>query len=430
MKGYSCNDYFLNESFDLLNFLRCRPIGLGFLHYKRHINLSAIVGTAFLSLVTVSAGQVDASTNGGPGKPISSVHDGVKLIALPLPAGKSFSVPLVEANEAIARVRSALDLIVQKSPVSASGIDRLKRHGAVTIVYRPDFPDMKKDFASNKFANFLPLHSGTEKAPDSGKGFLVVIGRHGIKRSKSQLAGTIVHELVGHGLQHLEDRMETMRRVDWECEARLHEELMYQNLALDKHSTEMISFRKHLENDCDGFARYLGKEDPTGFLYWERLNPDVPKLVKIHRNYLADLRRQGTMEKALQLVSNLNQAERDADFKTATPERLYSIGIQILEGVGGPPDPAKSVKWFERSASGGYARAQYLLAKFYYRGIGVRKNTQTSYFWSLLAANSATEETSKKLASLQEKLFSSITPEQVFAANRNAQEWRPTTSVK
>ena len=102
----------------------------------------------------------------------------------------------------------------------------------------------------------------------------------------------MVHELVGHGIQHLNDSWGKMRLVDMECEAWLYEEMAYQNFKIDKFSSEMIFFKKQLEKQCDSFLRYLRKYDPKGAALWKNLNPDVPKLLKHFTKYQMKLNSQ------------------------------------------------------------------------------------------------------------------------------------------
>ena len=75
-----------------------------------------------------------------------------------------------------------------------------------------------------------------------------MVGRYGAKWPARELAAVLAHELVGHGMQQYRGRMEHVRTIDLECEAYLYEEQAYQDLGLDKRSSEMIKFRQALED--------------------------------------------------------------------------------------------------------------------------------------------------------------------------------------
>ena len=108
-----------------------------------------------------------------------------------------------------------------------------------------------------------------------------------IKHPLPDLAGGgIVHELVGHGMQHLRDRLEGRRQLDVECEASLYELNAYHDFKMDKLSWEMILFRKELQEfNCDDFGRYMRKNTPTMMKLWDEINLDVPRLLDVFDEY-------------------------------------------------------------------------------------------------------------------------------------------------
>jgi hypothetical protein len=159
----------------------------------------------------------------------------------------------------------------------------------VTIVYDPSYPDKMSNMSSIQVALFSPHHYKRSDANGQGGTFLVIVSRHGIKWPLKELAAVMAHELVGHGIQHLNNRWGKMRLIDMECEAWLYEEMVYQNLKMDKFSNEMIDFKKQLEKQCDNFLRYLRKHDPKGAQLWETLNPDVPRLLQRFQPYLKSI---------------------------------------------------------------------------------------------------------------------------------------------
>ena len=163
---------------------------------------------------------------------VLSQYKGISLIGLAPPVGEKFDVPIVEPAEALKMIAEALALIENGSAFSASQIEQLKKSGPVTIVYDPRYPDKMSNMASVQVALFSPHYY--KRA--SGLTFLVIVSRHGVKWPVKELAAVMVHELVGHGIQHLNNRWGKMRLIDMECEAWLYEEMAYQGLKMDKFS--------------------------------------------------------------------------------------------------------------------------------------------------------------------------------------------------
>jgi hypothetical protein len=221
-----------------------------------------------------------------------SEFNGISLIAITPSANENFDVPIVSAKKAIKTIKQALTLIEINSPFSESQIERLKKNGPVIIVYDPRYPDKLSSMSSVKIALFSPYHYNPRSSGTNGHNFLVIVSRHGVKWPTKELAAVMVHELVGHGIQHLNDSWNKMRLIDMECEAWLYEEMAYQNLKINKFSNEMIDFKKQLEKQCDSFLRYLRNHDPEGAVIWDNLNPDVPKLLKHFSAYQKHLKNQ------------------------------------------------------------------------------------------------------------------------------------------
>jgi len=213
---------------------------------------------------------------------VISKYNGISLIGLTPPPDASFDVPIVDAAQALKIIAQALALIENGSAFSKSQIERLKKTGPVTIVYDPRYPDKMSNMASIQVALFSPHYYKRS----TGTTFLVIVSRHGIKWPIEELAAVMAHELVGHGIQHLNKRWGKMRLIDMECEAWLYEEMAYQGLKLDKFSNVMIDFKKQLEKQCDSFLRYLRTNDPEGARIWDSLNPDVPELLQHFAPYL------------------------------------------------------------------------------------------------------------------------------------------------
>lgn len=236
--------------------------------------------------------------------------DGVLLIAKSASSGASYDVPLVDAKAGLEKLKKALALVMGQSPFSRRQIRRLAANGPVVIIYDPSYPKPKADFAMINVAVFLPRLLDKVKRLGAGKKFPTVVGRHGIKWPLKELGAVLVHELVGHGIQHLKNRRDVMRLGDMECEAWLYEEMAYQDFGLDKFSSEMIRFRKELDGQCRNFSRYLREKDPKGLKLWENLNPNVPKLLNSFEAYLKDLKRRGVIKKAKRTFRRASKAEK------------------------------------------------------------------------------------------------------------------------
>ena len=219
-----------------------------------------------------------------------SQHKGISLIGLPAPTGATFDVPIMKPDQALKAISEALSLIETSSPFSKSQIERLKKAGPVTIVYDPRYPDKLSNMASVQVALFSPHYYNKSRGKKTKNTFLVIVSRHGVKWPLKELAAVMVHELVGHGIQHLNNRWGEMRLIDMECEAWLYEEMAYQNMKIDKFSNAMVDFKKQLEKQCDSFLRYLRGNDPKGSQLWESLNPDVPRLLTHFSGYQKHLK--------------------------------------------------------------------------------------------------------------------------------------------
>ena len=226
---------------------------------------------------------------------IETNHRGITLIVLPARPTIKYDVSLIDQDQALLAIQAALDLIYANSPTSSEKIEDLKSSGHVAIIYDPNFP--WKEITTITMAAFIseipkfliedfPAVFGKFAQESDTKIFISVVGRHGIKHPSAELAGTIVHELAAHGVQHLEDRVEGRRRLDVECEAFLHQLGAFQDFEMDKFSRYMIMFRKQLRNfNCDDFRRYMQKDKPNQIHLWDQLNADVPRLLDIFEEY-------------------------------------------------------------------------------------------------------------------------------------------------
>jgi len=364
---------------------------------------SSIGRTVFgVLLATVFFGVAIARADIANQEMVVIEHDGIILMGMPAPPGVTYDVSLMGSGEALDRIRKALALIQEQSPFAAARIETLKKNGPVFIIYDPRYPDAKSNVASIQVAAFLPQFFHADEDTKAEKRFPAVVSRHGIKWPVPELAAALVHELVGHGMQHLEDRRETMRSLDLECEAWLYEELANQDLGLDKKSREMIQFRQQLENiHCSDFKIYMRKNTPSLTKLWDVLNPDVPRLFGIFAEYLDDQRRRGVVSDARAFITKYREAEREKISREGSPADLTRVGLGYAGGHGQPPDHTAAAKWFLRAAEQGYAPAQYNLGSLYEKGRGLPQDYTEAAKWYLKAAEQGNKDAIQNLARLK-----------------------------
>ena len=246
---------------------------------------------AALAWVLVGLGAVVLPVTAGAANGIAWItHRGVNLMALEPAAGATFDVDVVDNARALAKLRAALDTLLDRSPLNASAIAKLKRKGGVFIVYDPGYPKKPSpDVLGAQLAKFRPdLFDNAAELTD-GIAFTVVIGRYLVKWPTDEVAAMLAQEIVGHGMQHREGRFETMNQRDARCEAGLYKEKAHQDFGLNKHAALRVKFRQTLEwHWCSDFKRYMKARAPERMALWKTLNPDVPALLAIFADYVAE----------------------------------------------------------------------------------------------------------------------------------------------
>jgi len=278
-------------------------------------------------------------------------YRGIQIISVSLPPIGTFDVDLLSPARGVANLKKAIDLIYTGSLFSAKRIERLKRHGRVTIVYDPAFP--KPQLSTVTIAAFLP-----DFFQKNGqlKEFLVVVGRFGIKWTTRGLAAVVVHELVGHGLQHLKGRGSDARKIDRECEALIYEEKAHQDFNSPRTTGRMLRLRRDMQkNWCADFRRYMLRRDDGSMAIWGHGRPDIPKLLAVFDDYIAHMKRTGVSGQAVAAA----RVKRDADLETfeahALAEKhapnMYVLGRKYLKGIGVAADPITAYAWFSMAAS-------------------------------------------------------------------------------
>ena len=86
------------------------------------------------------------------------------------------------------------------------------------------------------------------------------------------------------------------------------------------------------------------------------------------------------------------------------------------------PELEQAAKWYRKAADQGNAEAQYRLGDFYYKGKGgLTKSYEEAYYWFTLAAKAG----GKAFATDRDETAGHLTPEQVDAVKKRADDWKP-----
>lgn len=208
------------------------------------------------------------------------------IYGMPLPPAGDFDIPLADPAATVAKIKTALAHVFQHSQVAAAGIERLARYGTIKIIYDAAFP--KPSLNRVVIAGFMPQ----EFTPQLGKkDFTVLVGRFGANWEVDELAAALVHELIGHGIQRLENRFGHDRPIDLECEARLWQQMYFTDADMPQDTRYMVDFRNTTDRlVCHDFRRFVAKAKPKMMAAWDRGRPDMPGLLGVFQQYYALLR--------------------------------------------------------------------------------------------------------------------------------------------
>ena len=299
-----------------------------------------------------------------------------------------------------------------------------------------------KQFSSKFFARLLQP-AGTNPVRDRAtsfslifelldkkeeKDFLVVVGRFGVKWPIDKLAAIIVHELVGHGLQHLRGRTGKDRKIDKECEALIYEEKAYQDFNTRRDTRDMQQFRKSMRTKwCADFQRYLTTRGLNSDKVWNHGKPNVRYLLNYFNEYITHLRNTGISGNAVAAAKETR--ERNFAITVAKAEtsgsihKLFWIGRRYLRGIGAPKNPEKGAKWLMRAAKGGHAQAQHTLGVLFFDGYGVGRDLVEAYKWLTLSSKAGYLKSTK----LRQKIKVHLTQAQIEKAEKLAATWKKIT---
>jgi len=313
--------------------------------------------------------------------------DGIQIIGLKPPEGATYDFPIIEPREGVEKLIEAMALINENSPFSVKQIAALKKSGPVVVIYDPNLPERRTNLVNILAAIFMPKF-GTQADSDSmGKSFPVVVTRFGIKWPLKELAPVLVHELVGHGVQHMEDRLESMRKIDVECEAWLYTEMAHQELGMENFTDERIKMRKNLAFQCDDFFRHLERNDRDGYAIWHVLKPDIPKLLQHFGYYLDDLRRSGVMGETLANAAVQRDEARTKLFRKGSPVKQFIMAEMFRKGSGVRPDQSEALRWYKRAAENGHVDAQRIAGELLTKEGPDRDLVEAAQWYHIAAEN-------------------------------------------
>ena len=196
---------------------------------------------------------------------VQETHRDMDIVGMKLPPAADYDIPLAAPQATVAKIKSAIDRVLQVSPVSAAGIEKLKQSGRIRIIYDAAFPE--RSLSRVVIAAYLV---GEFQPQDGKRDFTVIVGRFGANWPMEELAAVLVHELIGHGIQRLLNRFGQDRPIDLECEARLWQQLYYSDAAIPQDTREMVDFRNATNRRvCHDFRRYVAHLQPNVMRQWD-----------------------------------------------------------------------------------------------------------------------------------------------------------------
>jgi hypothetical protein len=241
---------------------------------------------AAITLLLLAAPALSAAGREGDRVTAERRVDGMRLIALAPARDAPSDISILPPDRGLERIAAALRLIAHKSPSNAAIIRRLKAAGAVTLIYYPNNFRDRNRLNTQTVALFAPGFLKRHGLGGENRSFPVLINQFGVKWPAAELAAVIVHELAGHGVQHLENRIASARLLDLECEASLYQEQAYQDLGVPKKARTVVLFRRQMEfRYCADFRGYMKTRMPGKLALWDPLNPDVAAILGVFRDY-------------------------------------------------------------------------------------------------------------------------------------------------
>lgn len=85
---------------------------------------------------------------------------------------------------------------------------------------------------------------------------------------------------------------------------------------------------------------------------------------------------------------------------SGNPSAEFAVAARFADGTGVSQDLAEAMRWYQRSASRGFAQSQYRVATFYERGLGVKQDYARAKIWYQRAAENGNVKAMHNLAVL------------------------------
>lgn len=128
-------------------------------------------------------------------------------------------------------------------------------------------------------------------------------------------------------------------------------------------------------------------------------------------------------ERGLGLKTDRGQAalwyERAA--RQGNVNAMHNLAVLSANQVGESPDYVTAAQWFEEAAKRGLPDSQFNLAILYENGLGVKRDLTQAFMWVSLAARQGDADAVRRRDIIRGKL----TADQIAAANRMVDAWRP-----
>lgn len=114
----------------------------------------------------------------------------------------------------------------------------------------------------------------------------------------------------------------------------------------------------------------------------------------------------------------------------AAPESVLApcdqnnLGDIYYYGDGVTKDYEEALKWFRLAADQGYPDAQHNMGEMYFNGQAVTRDYEEAYMWLSLASKDH-GRVGKSAEAFRDRLFTTLTPEQIAQAEARAAAWAP-----
>ena len=215
--------------------------------------------------------------------------NGIEIIAAP-PQGEFTAA---NARRGVSDIKAALTILYERSPFVAGKLRALTEGGRPMVIFDLRFPFGSGSALIGAFYSFI---FDDRQAPAGKKRLPVVVGRNIVAHvsgaeskaarwNRTDLAVTLAHELVGHGLQDLRRGLR-LPYEDAECEALLYEYDAHKDLKPGLSSELSIAKRQQIQQgSCLDFKQYMSQAMPAEMPLWEVRELDAKRLIENFNAY-------------------------------------------------------------------------------------------------------------------------------------------------